>query len=298
VATDSTSASGAATGPKVDPARAAECHARADAARWRVSVARFHATLERAVAKRFGDAAPGAGLDTFLDGLHLEDLALAVGCADGDEEAWETFVAQYRTELHRAAAAAAGETDGDEIVDALFVDLFARGDAASPRRSLFEYFHGRSRLGTWLRALIAQRHIDRVRATRRLTPLDDVAEGDERLVDDGCADPDRTRLVQALHTALGIALAALAPRDRLRLAYYHADGLKLAAIGRLLSEHEATVSRKLQRTREEIRARIDAQLVDDLGLDPDQLRQCYEYAIEDGGLDLGQLRVVEPVRDG
>jgi RNA polymerase sigma-70 factor len=282
----------------LDSARASALHARAGAGRWQVSVPRFAAALERALAKRFDGAVATAQAESFLDALHLEDLALAVACADGDEAAWEAFLTRYRHDLGRAGAAIAGETDGDEIVDALFVDLFARGDAASPRRSLFEYFHGRSRLGTWLRALIAQRHIDRVRATRRLTPLDDVAEGDERLVDEGCADPDRARLVQALHTALGVALAALAPRDRLRLAYYHADGLKLAAIGRLLSEHEATVSRKLQRTREEIRTRIDAQLVDDLGLDHDQLRQCYEYAIEDGGLDLGRLRVVEPVRDG
>jgi RNA polymerase sigma-70 factor, ECF subfamily len=298
VAKDSSTASGATSGMRVDPARVVDCHARAGAARWRVTVARFQATLERAVAKRFDAVATSSQIDAFLDGLHLEDLALAVACADGDEEAWEAFVARYRADLRRAAAAAAGETDGDEIVDALFVDLFARGDAAARRRSLFEYFHGRSRLGTWLRALIAQRHIDRVRATRRLTPLDEVAEGDDRLVEDRPSDPDRARLVQALQVALAAALAALATRDRLRLAYYHADGLKLAAIGRLLSEHEATVSRKLQRTREDIRRRVDEQLVNELGLDADQLRQCYEYAIEDGGLDFGRLRLVEPVRDG
>jgi RNA polymerase sigma-70 factor len=282
----------------VDPAYAAALHERAGAGRWRVTVVRFQAALERAVGKRFCDAASTPAVTSFLDGLHLEDLALAVACADGDEDAWETFVARHRAELRRAAAAIAGDTEGEEIADALLTDLFARGDALVARRSLFEYFHGRSRLGVWLRALVSQRHVDRLRAGRRLTPLDEDAGSDERLAEDRPHDPDRARLVRALHGALDAALAALPPRDRLRLAYYHADGLTLAAIGKLLGEHEATVSRKLQRTRESLREQADARLVEGLGLDRSELRQCYEYAIEDGGLDLGRLRVVEPVSDG
>jgi hypothetical protein len=101
-----------------------------------------------------------------------------------------------------------------------------------------------------------------------------------------------------MHAAFDGALAALEPRDRLRLAYYHADGLKLAKIGGLLGEHEATVSRKLQRTRDTIREQVDRRLVEELGLDAVQLRQCYDYALADGGLDLGRLKLVEPIPDG
>jgi RNA polymerase sigma-70 factor, ECF subfamily len=278
----------------LDSARVAVLHARAGAGRWQVSVPRFAAALERALAKRFDGAVATAQAESFLDALHLEDLALAVACADGDEAAWEAFLTRYRHDLGRAAAAIAGETDGDEILDALLVDLFARGDGTGPRRSLFDYFHGRSRLTTWLRALIGQRHVDRLRVARRLEPIDEVAEGDPRLAAATAVDPDRARLVAAMHAAFDAALAALESRDRLRLAYYHADGLKLAKIGALLGEHEATVSRKLQRTRDAIRSQVDRQLVAELGLDAAQLRQCYEYAIADGGLDLGRLRLVEP----
>ena len=282
----------------LDPTRVAALHARAGGARWQVTAPRFAAALERAIAKRFEGGASTSQVDSFLEGLQLEDLALAVACADGDPTAWEAFLGRYRRELDRAAAVIAGETDGEEIVDALLVDLFARGDGAGARRSLFDYFHGRSRLGTWLRALIGQRHIDRLRASRRLEPIDEVAEGDPRLAEPVTIDPDRPRLVSAMHAAFDAALAALEPRDRLRLAYYHADGLKLAKIGALLGEHEATVSRKLQRTRDAIREQVDRQLVAELGLDAAQLRQCYEYAIADGGLDLGRLRLVEHVPDG
>ena len=288
----------ASTLARVDQTRLAALHARAVAVRWRISVRRFAAALDRATPKRFDNQAPTPQIDAFLDGLHLEDLALAVACADGDEAAWEAFLTRYRGELTRAAAAVAGETEGDELVDALLVDLYARGAAESPRRSLFEYFHGRSRLATWLRALIGQRHIDRLRASRRLEPIDELEEGHPRLAEPASADPDRARLVAAMNAAFDAALAALEPRDRLRLACYHADGLKLAKIGQMLGEHEATVSRKLQRTRDLIREQVDGQLTRELGLDPAQLRQCYDYAMADGGLDVGRLRLVEPAPDG
>jgi RNA polymerase sigma-70 factor, ECF subfamily len=288
----------ASTLARIDSTRLAAWHARADAARWRISVSRFAAALDRAAAKRFEGDTAAPQIDAFLDGLHLEDLALALACADGDEAAWEAFLTRYRRELTRAAAAIAGDTEGDEIVDALLVDLYARGDGAGPRRSLFEYFHGRSRLGTWLRALIGQRHVDRLRASRRLEPIEELEENHPGLAEAAAVDPDRARLVTAMHAAFDAALASLEARDRLRLAYYHADGLKLARIGQMLGEHEATVSRKLQRTRDAIREQVDRRLVDELGLDAVQLRQCYEYAIADGGLDLGRLRLVEPVPDG
>lgn len=293
--TDAADASGPRLTVGVDAARAAALHARAAALRWHVPVDAFKAALERSASRRFERPPTSSQLETFLDGLHLEDLALAVGCAEGIEVAWDAFMARHRAELVRAAAAIAGGTEGDEIVDALLVDLFARGESQSARRSLFDYFHGRSRLSTWLRALIAQRHVDRLRASRRLSSLDDEDSSEVPLVDRAVLpDPDRARLVDALQAALDEALAAVPVRDRLRLAYYHGDGLTLAAIGRLLNEHEATVSRKLQRTRDRLRAHVDQRLTAQLGLDQAQLRECYEHAIEDGGVELGRLRLVTP----
>ena len=58
-------------------------------------------------------------------------------------------------------------------LDALIADLFgldAKG--TGQRRSLFDYFHGRSKLSTWLRALLSRRHIDALRAGRRPMSLD------------------------------------------------------------------------------------------------------------------------------
>jgi hypothetical protein len=60
--------------------------------------------------------------------------------------------------------------------------------------------------------------------------------------------------------AVTAAVAALDPPDRFRLACYYVHELTLAQIGRLAGEHEATVSRKLERARKALRVAIEAAL--------------------------------------
>ena len=86
-----------------------------------------------------------------LSGLHLEDLALAVACAQGHEAAWDHFVAEYRAPMDRAASAIDPVASSD-LSDSLYAELFGLDTRGGERKSLFRYFHGRSRLGTWLRA--------------------------------------------------------------------------------------------------------------------------------------------------
>jgi RNA polymerase sigma factor (sigma-70 family) len=275
------------TGLAADAAQ--RLHARAGAARWGLTVDRFHETLARVAFRRFTGPVSPREVEGYLETLHLEDLALARGCADGLDVAWEAFVDRHWREVTRAARAIAGDADGEEIADALLADLFARGEAGSARRPLFDYFHGRSRLGTWLRALVSQRHVDRLRATRRLTTFED-GEAEAWPSADPSPEDQPGRLGGHVERALDDALAALAPRDRLRLAYYHADDLTLAAVGRLLGEHEATVSRKLQKTRDQIKAAIDAVLTTELRLGPDERRAVYEQAIQLGRFDIARLK--------
>ncbi len=281
----------AASSLELDRSAVARLHARAGAAAWRVPVERFGGVLAHAAGKRFEAAPEPAALTAFLDGLHLEDLALAIACADGDEAAWNAFVARYRGELTRAAASIAGPEQGRDLADSLFAELFGVDARGTRRRPLFEYFHGRSRLSTWLHALLSQRFIDAVRAERRTSSLDDM-EHPEELVPVAAEppDPDRPRLVAALQQAFDEALATLDANDRLRLACYHADGMTLAEIARLFHEHEATASRKLQRIRQSLRQHIDRHLAETMGLKPEQVRQCYEYALEEGGVPVDALR--------
>ena len=128
----------------------------AGADRWSVPVERFAAALQ-ASADRAGAVDVGA----YLKGLHLEDLALACACTVGDEQAWEHFVREHRPVLYRAADALRPGGGARDLADALYADLYGLQELDGERRSLFRYFHGRSSLATWLRAVLAQRVVTR-----------------------------------------------------------------------------------------------------------------------------------------
>lgn len=277
---------------------------------WQLTAEQFQITLERSAAHRFGastaDELPEAkATNAYFESLRLADLALACACSAGNSAAWDHFVAQYRPELYRAARAIAGESGARELADSLYAELFGLREKDGRRKSLFDYFHGRSKLGTWLRAILAQRHVDDFRRARKTDSLDDTDDGEQQIelaAANKAPDPEREKYLVMMQATLAAILDALAPGDRLRLAYYYVDELTLAQIGKLLGEHEATVSRKLERTRREVRQQVEAALLKERKLSEAQLRLCFEYAREQWPFDLtlrlqaGQSRPV-PARD-
>ena len=96
--------------------------------------------------------------------------------------------------------------------------------------------------------------------------------------------------------ALADALAGLEPRDKLRLSLYYAQEMKLAAIGRVLSESEATASRKLERTRSGLRAAVEKRLRETERLTDAQVELCFEHARTDPAFDLA--RTLPPPEEG
>jgi len=227
-----------------------------------------------------------------MDRSHDVDLELARQCAAGDEQAWQRFVLEYRPVLYRAADALDRSGGARDLADGLYADLYGMEDAEGERRPLFRYFHGRSSLATWLRAVLAQRYVDRLRAQRRLEPLPGETDAP---VDSGAGrpgdppDPERARYLALVRQALGRAVAALCDRDRLRLGCYYVQQLTLAETGRLLKEHEATVSRQLARTRRAVRNEVERQLRHD-GLTEDQIAACLASVAGDPGpIDLSQV---------
>jgi RNA polymerase sigma-70 factor (ECF subfamily) len=233
-----------------------------------------------------------------VSALRVSDLELARQCAAGDESAWERFVLEYRPLLYRAADVLDPSGGARDLADSLYADLYGMQEKDGERRSLFRYFQGRSSLATWLRAVLAQRYIDRLRAQRRLQPLPD-EEGARRGPADagrfesgrgGPPDPDRSRYLALMQKALGRAVARLSSRDRLRLGCYFVQQLTLAETGRVLKEHEATASRQLARTKRAIREDVERQRREDAGLNGAQMAQCFASAADDPGpLDLQRM---------
>ncbi len=269
---------------------------------WDLTSEQFRTALQRSASRRFSDRHPDSkDLESYFETLHVLDLALACACSAGTAAAWDFFVAQFRPELYRAARAIGGESNGRELADSLYAELYGLRESGGERKSLFDYFHGRSKLTTWLRAILSQRHVDEIRRSRRTEPLED-RDGEDSSgtvaarngAADALLDPERRKYLAILQATLTLVLDALAPRDRLRLAYYYVEELTLAEIGKLLGEHEATVSRKLERTRKDLRGRIDGALRE-RKLSDAQLRLCYEYAREEWPFDLTlRLRPISP----
>jgi RNA polymerase sigma factor (sigma-70 family) len=281
---------------------------------WSLPRDRFAAALERSAAKRFAsEAVPPEKIEEYLGALHLQDLSLAAACSAGHSEAWEYFVATYRPYLRSAAAAIlrcpAGSPAACDLADSLFADLYGLTDAKRGERSLFRYFHGRSSLKTWLRAVLAQRHIDAIRASRRFTELDDDAGGHagqsnprRPLAHDRIQlppDPHRERYVALFTRTLQVVLGLLDPGDTERLRLYYSDQQTLAEIGRQLGEHESSVSRNLERIRRDLRAQVETALRNprvaangshaEPGLSDAEISLCFEYASEDAPIDLDKL---------
>ncbi len=113
-----------------------------------------------------------------LDSLRTGDLALALGCARGEAQAWDTFCAQYRSVLYDAAyALVREEARARELADSLLAELFGVGRSEGGRRSRFAYFHARSSPRPWARTVLYQKFVDDYRRQSRLDHLPEGAGG-------------------------------------------------------------------------------------------------------------------------
>jgi RNA polymerase sigma-70 factor (ECF subfamily) len=273
----------------LDPAVVLNAYEQSGAARWSLDPSDFERALTASVTHAsINQPGPLDGADV-VGSLHLGDLALAAACAAGIERAWDHFVRDYRPALYRAADAIDPTGGARELADALYADLYGLTSQGGERRSLFRHFHGRSKLTTWLRAVLAQRYVDAVRGRRRFDPLpDEETAGAPRARE--TATPEASRFSALIRAVLAAGLARLVARDRLRLSMYYVHSLTLVEIGRTFGEHEATVSRHLSRTRRELRASMEQRLRDEHGLDDSAIDECFRAAMADpGSLDLTQL---------
>jgi len=284
-------------------------YAASSASLWCLTRPQFVSAIERSVSRRFLEgAATREKLEEYLDALHIDDLVLAAACMYGSEAAWEYFIQTYRSYLRAAAGVitkgSKAGTDAQELADSLFAELFGLVDGKRGEASLFRYFHGRSSLKTWLRTILAQRHIDRIRLSRRWESLEHEDGEQEHLlpqqiVSTPSLDPHRSQYLQRFLVALNEALMALQSDDRKRLELYYARDKTLAEIGRFLGEHESSSSRHLERVRREVRAKVEECLR--TGHYPSEpLRRlppmsdaeialCFQYAAEDSPIDFRQM---------
>jgi RNA polymerase sigma-70 factor (ECF subfamily) len=192
----------------------------------------------------------------FFRNLRLADLVLAQACAQGNERAWERFIALYQQPLIRAAIAITGsETLGRDLAGSLYAELYGLTTRDGARRCPLDSYKGRGSLIGWLRTTLAQRHVDHHRRSHRELPLDDPLNNyDPPAVE---SEPDKPPAeIIVLGRAIEEALQRRPAEDRFLLASYYIDGRTLLQIAQVLHVHEATVSRKLRRVTGDLRKQV------------------------------------------
>lgn len=249
-------------------------------------------------------------LKRFIGELQILDLYLGLGCMRGSEQAWWEFDRQHRSFIERLTRhLVRGDADADEVIDAVYVELFGTKVTNGLRQSRFRTYTGRGTLRSWLRTTILHAAVDMYRSAKVEVPLKEWSGGDEsshqELVSGDAEDSMLTSIVReryrsATIAALDHALTTLDEHETLLLLYYHVEGLKLREIARIVEEprspirrwfqrrssaqtrvHESTVMRWLNRVYRKISERFQAELAAKYGLRPEEIAICKTIAVED-----------------
>lgn len=257
---------------------AAELYVRGGASRYGLTATEFAAILAQ-IAHKYAPEADSEHAARLLNSLAIEDLALARGCAAGNEAAWQDFLIRFRERLYDAARAIAKEdVSAHELADSLYADLYGTNTRDGQRVSKLASYSGRGSLEGWLRTVLAQEFVNRYRSGKKNVSLEEQEAGGTQFA----AAPATTQCVAdtRLDAAVEAALVALTPEEKFIVAAYFLDGRTLAEIGRLLGVHESTISRKVERITASLRKRLLQELVS-RGMSKRQAEEALETDVRD-----------------
>lgn len=196
----------------------------------------------------------------FCRSLHVKDVVFVRACLKGNEEAWTSLVNRYQTKLFVIACQITKEENAArELADSLFADLFGVCHSGREQRpSKLLSYGGRCSLEGWLRALLAQQFVNRLRQERRFVPFDERRDSEEFFTLDTQSQQQSPLLARALDQALD----GLSAEERFLLSGYFLDGRTKAELARMLGVHETTVGRQIERALKNVRTRTIRHLCD------------------------------------
>ena len=182
------------------------------------------------------DSLPGA--PTAPDG----DLRLLRAIAGGDATAFKDVVtSQLPHLLASARRILRDQAESEDIAQEALIRLW---------RNARTLELGPGGLKPWLRRVVANLCIDRIRANRRLTVVAEVPEQAEQ--------PTQFRSIDERESSGRVrqAILALPERQRLALTLFHFDGLSQIEVGNLLGISDEAVESLLARARRTLKAAL------------------------------------------
>ncbi len=181
------------------------------------------------------------------------EAVLVRRCAEGDEEACSTVVAEHQRMVFLLALHLLGDVeDARDLSQDIFLQVF---------RTIGR-FRGQSTLRTWIYRIAVNQARNRHRWWRRRRRTDQVSI-DEHVrqhgdlpVTDGTGDPDRVLNRQALAERVWRALEALPFEQRTAIILREIEGLSYDEIAFSLGVAIGTVKSRLTRARDALRSQL------------------------------------------
>jgi RNA polymerase sigma-70 factor len=258
-------------------------------------------------------------VSAFLREIQATDLFMAIACANGNERAWWEFDQQHRAYLERVARhLASTETDAQDVIDTVYVELYGTRVVDGERVSKFATYSGRGSVRGWLRTVVWHSLVDLHRTSHDEVSLDEMTERvGEGYTQSSFAEPalggenemmdhlTRERYRKATVTAIENSFGALDDHEKLLLLYYHVENLKLREIARLVEVptsplrswfqrksdkreqnpesriHESTIMRWLEKTYGKILKLFREELGSKQNLKNEEVEICLQLATQD-----------------
>lgn len=184
-----------------------------------------------------------------------QDVALIRAAQEGDHDAFEQLVRLYDQSVLRLAL---NLLRSEEDARDAYQEAFLKAYRNLPSFRFECSFH------TWLYRIVTNICLDhlRKRSVRKEGPAVVETEGGTRDLFDAVEDsraeahPERDLLRRELGRRIEEALATLGPRERMVFELKHYQGLRLRAIGEMLSTTEETAKNCLYRATQKLRAAL------------------------------------------
>jgi len=279
----------------------------------------LHKSLQKFLIRPDEELPSSEQSENFLRAIKVDDLFLALGCANGNERAWWEFDQQHRSYLERVSRhLASTDLNAQEVVDQVYVDLYGTRVVDGERVSKFGTYSGKGSIRGWLRTVIWHSLVDMHRASHDEVSLDEMTEnvgeghahssfaeknlgGEHEMIDDVA----RARYRKATVSSIENAFSHLGDHEKLLLLYYHVDGLKLREIARLVENpasplrnwfqrkssareknpasriHESTIMRWLEKTYSKVLKGFCEELCDLHNLKEEEVDICMDLATQD-----------------
>jgi RNA polymerase sigma-70 factor, ECF subfamily len=206
---------------------------------------------------------PNQSIRDALHALHVTDLYLACGCANGNTKAIAALETHYISKL--VPALSRSEGDDDEVAQRLRVRTLVGDGQSRPRIASYS---GRGPLGKWIRISATRLAVD----LRRVgAPIFDAAQGADATASDAERSYDVQRYGDEFAKALEMALAQLTKRARTLLHLHFLDEVSVAQIAARQGVSPRTVQRRLAAAEKQIVKNLQSLVAQRLELSSSQV---------------------------